>query len=375
MWPSYSLKCRNAVEVLLRKGGSLSAYRANPLFPSWTGPQEGSYAYKLEREVEKKFKVRHAIAVNSGTAALHAALVGAGITSGEVVVPPFTFSATVSAVLLAGATPVFCDVDPYSFTISKETVKRVITKRTRAILPVHLFGGMADVRGIQSLGLPVIEDACQAVGARSGDGYSGTLGLAGGYSFNGTKAVPAGEAGCLVTNSDNVAEAARLLSNHGENFGSSIGLNYRPNELTACVAYHGLLEVKKRNEIRRELAYSFYAHLCHYGVANQFSPAHWGRTTWDTHVFYVAPLTYHGKSRNKFIKACQKRGLAISGGYITPSLEKYDAFRKYCKTPLPNVTRLSENTLCIVSSLTPDQKPSHAKWLAREIAGVIREDL
>src|SRR5687767_14101648 len=140
MWPNYSPTCRKAVNELLKKGGSLSAYRANPLFPTWTGPLEGSYAYRLEREIEKRFKVKHAVAVNSGTAALHAGLAGLDLRGGEVVTSPYTFSATVSAILLAGGVPRFADVDPYTFCITKETVKRVLTRRTKAILPVSLFG-------------------------------------------------------------------------------------------------------------------------------------------------------------------------------------------------------------------------------------------
>ena len=121
MWPSYSKECRRAVDDLLRKGGSLSAYRANPLFPTWTGPSKDSYAWRLEREIERKFGVRHAVAVNSGTAALHAALASLNLKDGqEVVVSPYTFSATASAILLSGGTPVFADVDPYTFCISKK---------------------------------------------------------------------------------------------------------------------------------------------------------------------------------------------------------------------------------------------------------------
>jgi dTDP-4-amino-4,6-dideoxygalactose transaminase len=366
-WPSYSPACRRAVEVLLRKGGSLSAYRANPKFPSWTGPQEGSYAYKLEREVEKKFKVKHAVAVNSGTAALHASLVSVLRGGGEVVTSPYTFSATASAILLSGYTPVFADVDPYTFCISKETVKRVITRKTKAILPVHLFGGLADVRSLRSFGLPVIEDACQAVGARSGDGYSGTTGLAGAYSFNGGKNVPAGEAGMLVTNSDKVAESARLLMNHGENFHQKqVGLNYRPNELTACVAYHGLLELEERNQRRRDLVKELIIHT------DARWPALCLGTTLPTHVYYVYPFLLRGFDRSKFIKRMARMGIPVGAGYITPTLDKYKAFRKYARGPLPVVEELSKKTLCILSTLTPDRELSYSKHVAECMRKALR---
>jgi perosamine synthetase len=382
MWPSYSPATRRAVEVLLRKGGSLSAYRANPKFPSWTGPMEGSYAYKLEREVEKKFKVKHAVAVNSGTAALHSGLHALELKGGEVITSPYTFSATASAILLAGGVPVFADVDPYTFCITKETVSRVITKRTRAILPVHLFGGMADVRSLQSLGLPVIEDACQAGGARSGDGYAGTLGLAGSYSFNGGKNVPAGEAGMLVTNDDRVAEQARFLSNHGENFHQKqVGLNYRPNELTACVAYHGLLELEERNQRRIDLAETLLDSMgeeCwkHFKCPMWPTETPYNMPPWDLnggHVFYVLPLNlYPGADREKFCKRMDKMGVPTGRGYIQPVLSKYPAFRKYARGPLPVVEELSSKTLCILSTLTPDRELSYSKHVAECIRKALR---
>ena len=370
-WPNYSKACRSAVDDLLRKGGSLSAYRANPLFPTWTGPAEGSYAYKLEREIERKFRVRHAVAVNSGTAALHAALASLSLKPGEeVVTSPYTFSATASAILLSGGTPVFADVDPYTFCITKETVKRVITKRTRAILPVHLFGGLADMRGLKSLGLPVIEDACQAVGARSSDGYSGTTGLAGAYSFNGGKNVPAGECGMLVTNDDKVSEAARRFMNHGENFKrKEIGYNYRPNELTCAVAYHGLLELDGRNVKRIQLAYWLAKDLhdqmpdgLHYNT-NSF---------YGEHVYYVMPWKlFKGTNRGLFVKRMKKRGIYASAGYLTPPLHMFPAFKKYARGRLPVVEELSFKTLCLINDLTPDKPLSYA----RKVAEAMRESL
>ena len=377
MWPEYSARCRRDVDVLLRQGGSLSAYRANPLFPSWTGPAEGSWAHRLERDIERRFRVKHCVVVNSGTAALHAALASLRLKAGdEVITTAYSFSSTTSAILLAGGIPVFADVDPYTFCITKETVSRAITKRTRAILPVHLFGGLAPVRELQSFGLPVIEDAAQAVGARNEQGYSGTLGLAGCYSFNGGKNIPAGEAGCVVTNSDQVAEAARLLMNHGENFHSkSVGLNYRMNELTACVAFHGLQELEERNKRRHELAQELVSDVWVRGCYGQFSfPLHEfaDQNRNGEHAFYVFPFTLaRWIDREKFCKRMEKRGIPVGRGYIQPVLSHYKAFRKYARGPLPVVEELSSKTLCILSTLTPDRPLSYA----RKVAEAMRESL
>ncbi len=370
-WPQYSPACRKAVNDLLKKGGSLSAYRANPLFPSWTGPLEGSYAYRLERELETRFKVKHAIAVNSGTAGLHCALAGLDLRGGEVVTSPYTFSATASAIVLAGGTPVFCDVDPYTFCITKETVKRVITKRTKAIVPVHLFGGLADVRSLKSFGVPVIEDACQAVGARCDGGYSGGLGLAGAYSFNGGKNIPAGEAGALTTNDDRVAEKARLFMNHGENFGKrDIGVNYRMNEITACVAYHGMLELEERNQRRIDLAERLEKHRPWADLTELIT----ARRPAGSHVFYVYPFHIDPKmiSRDLFIKRMKRKGIYASGGYLTPPLHHFKAFKQYARGPLPVVEELSFKTLCLINDLTPDKPLSWAEYVAKSMKECLR---
>lgn len=227
-----------------------TAYRANPYIGP--GPAEGSYAWKVERYIERRFRVRHAVVVNSGTAALHCALVALGLRPGdEVVTSPLTFSATAAAIVLAGGSPVFADVDPNSFCISKETVKRVLSDRVRAILPVHLFGRLADMDALASLGLPLFEDACQAVGNRTGKRYAGTIGIAGAYSFGSQKQASGGEGGCLVTQIEAVAEAARRMMNHAENFGGKPSPNYRIPEAVCRDILHELQNLKDNTPFRR----------------------------------------------------------------------------------------------------------------------------
>lgn len=352
-WPHFTTACRREVDSVLRSG-RLTAYKANG---GRLGPEEGSQVWRLEREIEKRFKVRHAVAVNSGTSALHAGLAALGVQGKEVVTSPFTFSGTVAAILQAGGSPRFADVDPHTFCITKEMVKRVITKRTAAILHVNLFGYFPDLGPLQSLGLPVIEDSCQAVGAsRGGDGggplhqrYSGTVGLAGAYSFNGSKNLPSGEGGCLVTNDDETAERARLHVNHGECFGSErVGYNYRLTELHACIARYGLRALDDRNKHRAFLARTVFPHL----------------PRWPQHVYYVTPFVVP-RNRDKFVAACAKRGLQVAAGYVRPSLEKYKAYAKYAPRPLPVVTELSEKTFCLLSNLTPNENVASARRTKR----------
>jgi perosamine synthetase len=324
------------------------------------GPVKDSQAWMLEREIERKFKVKHAIAVNSGTAALHAGLVALGVAGRDVITSPYTFSATAGAVLLAGGRPVFADVDPHTFCITKETVKPLVTAKTAAILPVHLFGYMPDLSGLLGLGVPVLEDGCQSVGAVRDGRFSGTVGALGVGSFNGSKNVPAGEGGYITTNDDKLAERARLFVNHRENFGvDGVSPNYRMHELVACIARHGLRELEERNQRRRELA----------NIVKELCPGSW--PSGKEHVFYVMPFTLERTNRAKFIRRCAKRGLPVGAGYIQPTLDKYKAFRKYVTSPLPVAHELSSKTLCILSTLSPDKPLSYA----RKVAGIIREAL
>ena len=379
IWPYYSPSCRKDVDELLKAGGSLSAYIARKDYG--IEPRHGSFAWKLEREIENRFRVKHAVAVNSGTAALHLALSSLDLRGGEVVTSPYTFSATAAAILLAGGTPRFADVDPYTSCITKETVKRVLSKRTRAILPVHLFGGMADVQGLKSFGVPVIEDACQAVGAKEAGGYSGTHGEAGCYSFNGGKNIPAGEAGALVTNQSWIAQKARLLGFHGENFGAKeVGLNYRPNEVTCCIAYHGLLELEERNKRRIKLANIISDNLWGWQTAETlFVPKEkrtFGWTTEPQHeydsenVFYTYQFTVQRIKRSLFIKRMKKRGIAVQAGY-TPPLHMLKAFRKYQTVPLPVAEELFYETQCLLNCVRPPATEADMRF----VANAMRESL
>src|SRR5689334_554572 len=155
----------------------------------------------------------HAIGVANGTDALTLALRALGVGPGdEVVVPSFTFYASAEAIPPTGARPVFCDIDPDTFCITPETVRAALTPRTKAVIAVHLFGNVAPVREIEALGVPVVEDAAQALGSRSGDGRPGTLGTVATFSFFPSKNLGAfGDGGAVTSNDDQVAERVRML--------------------------------------------------------------------------------------------------------------------------------------------------------------------
>ncbi len=213
--------------------------------------------------------VRHAIAVSSGTTALHVALLAAGVGPGdEVITTSFTFIASANAILMTGARPVFADIEPDTFNLDPDAVAAAITPRTKAILPVHLFGQPCDMEALNALarrhGLIVIEDACQAHGAELHGRRAGSLGLAACFSFYPTKNMIAGEGGMVTTNDDALAERARLIRSHGSPqryHHDMMGYNYRMMDLTAAIALVQLGRLEAWNEQRIANAAYLSAHL------------------------------------------------------------------------------------------------------------------
>jgi perosamine synthetase len=185
---------------------------------------------------------RHAVATSSGAAALTAALMAHGIGAGdEVIVPSFSFFATAASVLLVGATPIFADIEPESYCLAPDAAEAAITPRTKAILPVHLFGMPADMPRLEALArrhaLLLLEDAAQAHGAVIGGRRVGTFGTAA-FSFYATKNMTTLEGGMVLTDDADIAHRLRLLRNHGREAGSThelVGTNYRMHELAAAI--------------------------------------------------------------------------------------------------------------------------------------------
>lgn len=204
---------------------------------------------------------RHAIAVSSGTAALVVALTAHGIGEGdEVIVPAFTFAASANAVLLAGARPVLADIEADYYTLDPERAEAAVTPRTRALLPVHLYGHPCDLTALRGLaearGLLVIEDACQAIGATWRGSAVGSSGTAC-FSFYATKSITTGEGGMIVTDDDDVAARARALRNQGEEeryVTELLSGNYRMTEIAAALGNVQLGKLDGWNARRRENA-------------------------------------------------------------------------------------------------------------------------
>lgn len=311
-----------------------------PIETGWL--TQGPKVAAFERAFAERHRVRHAIAVTSATTGLHLALAVLGIGPGdEVIVPAFTWVATANAVLYCGATPVFADVDRATFNIDPADVARRLTKRTRAVIPVHLFGLCADMAGLRAVlpsGVRIVEDAACASGAALGDTPAGGLGDLGVFSFHPRKSVTTGEGGMVTTNDDALAERARVLRNHGASVSEEerhhgprpyllpdfdeLGFNYRMTDLQGAI---GLVQLAKLDRFidERAAAAAYYR--------RELASVEWlrtpyepnaGRHAWQAFVTYVDPARAP-RPRNEIMELLQARGIATRPGTHAVHMLRY----------------------------------------------------
>lgn len=377
-----------AVLAVIREG-VLSKFLA-----AWTpdffgGPQVQAF----EREWEAFFHVAHAVSMNSATSGLYAAIGAAGVGPGdEVIVSPYTMSASAACVLGYNAVPVFADIDPDTFCINSSTIEKVLSKHTKAVVVVDLFGQPADFDSIMVLakerGLVVIEDAAQAPGAIYKGRYAGTLADIGVFSLNYHKTIHTGEGGVVVTNSKMFAERLQLIRNHAEvvvdQRGSSdlvnmLGFNYRMTEIEAAIGRQqlGKLEnlVKQRSENAAYLDEGFKQIP---GITTPYVPDH------VRHGFYVYPIKYDGNiigvDRKMFAAAVRSEGIIMHEGYIKPIYLQslYQKKTLYGGTGCPftcphyNGSVSYEKSICPITERLYEQELLYGDWC---YAGMQRTDL
>lgn len=234
---------------------------------------QGKYVKKFQQQLESYIGIKNAVVVSSGTAALHLSLMVLDIKAGdEVIVPAFTFPATANVVELVGAKPVFVDINLSDFCIDTSKIEEIITKKTRAIMPVHEFGQAAQMNDIKYLAnkykLKIIEDAACALGTEFENRKAGTIGDIGCFSFHPRKAITTGEGGVIVTNDDTLAKKSRVLRNHGIQVNEGrvdfilAGLNYRMTDFQAALGSAQLQDLDRNIAVRMGLA-NQYDRLLH----------------------------------------------------------------------------------------------------------------
>ena len=261
--------------------------------------------------------VKHAIATSSGTTALHTALLANGIGPGdEVITPSFTFIASANSVLFVGASPVFVDIDPRTFNLDPQLITAAITDKTRAIMPVHLYGLSCDMDPILDIaskyGLLVIEDACQSHGATYHGRKVGSMGT-GTFSLYPTKNMTSGEGGMITTNDDAIAEHCRVIRQHGMRrryYHDELGYNFRMTDIQAAIGFEQLKKLERFNQVRRENARYLSEHLK--GVTVPLVPEGYG------HVFHQYTIRVTGGRRDALIQHLAARDVGSMVYYPVP---------------------------------------------------------
>ena len=297
----------------------------------------GPKVAEFEQELARLCEVEHAVVVSSGTAALHVAVLALGLTPGdEVLVPAYTFPATANVVALAGLVPVLVDVDPETMNLDPAQLR--VGPRTRAILPVHLFGRPARLEQLPDL--PVLEDAAGALGARRGGRACGGLGLLGCLSFHPRKILTTGEGGAVTTNEEPIAESVRRLRNHGWQSLSppempAPGLNYRLSDILCAV---GLPQARRLDELlaeRTRIAAGYTERLRHLPLllpAADEGDVH----GWQAYVLQVG-------DRDRVLSQLREQGIEAQIG--TYALNQLGAYRG--QGDFPGATRVFERALAL----------------------------
>lgn len=331
----------------------------------WSALESGSLAQGARvRELEERFAalvgVPHAVATSSGTTALHLSLLAAGVEPGdEVITVPFTFIASAASILYTGARPAFVDIGEDDFCIDPDRVEAAITPRTRAIMPVSLYGQPADLPALAEIaerrGLALVEDAAQAHGAAIGERRSGSWG-AGCFSFYPTKNMTTGEGGMITTADGELAERARLLREHGMKVRyhhDVLGYNFRMTDVHAAIGLAQLAKLPGYNRRRREIAARYDAELR--GVITpRVRPG-------VTHVYHQ--YTIRVAQRDAFAEALRERGVG-SGIYYPIPVHRQKPFVDlgYGDERFPVTERLTGEVLSI---------PVHPSLSDDEVATVI----
>lgn len=344
-------------------GGEKTYTGSWPTWPVWDDNERGALMGVLESgnwwygknvlQFEKEYAAfqscKNGVTVNSGTTALEIAYRALGIGPGdEVIVPAYTFIATATSVVFVGAKPVFADLKRENICIDPEDVARKITSKTKAIVPVHFAGHIADMDRLKEIAaakkIPIIEDACHSWGGQWKDRGTGSLGTCGVFSFQVSKNVSGAEGGIIVSNDDRYAEACRSLTNCGRVTGGKwyehgqVGTNVRLTEFQAALLLQQLKRAIPHIEKRAKSVEILNSELKSVpGFELLTNDSRITRRTYHIYCFWFDPKAWGGVSRDRFIEAAGAEGIPVSAGYLTP------VYKNLCFQPGENPT----NSPCI----------------------------
>ncbi|MDM5340087.1 DegT/DnrJ/EryC1/StrS family aminotransferase [Fictibacillus enclensis] len=331
----------------------------------------GDNVKKLEQDVADYSSAKFGVGVANGSDALHISLLGCGVKAGdEVIVPAFTFFATAGAVARAGAVPVFVDIDPKTYNIDPAKIEAAVTEKTKAIIPVHLYGQMADMEPIAEIAkkhnLAIIEDAAQAIGSKYKGKNVGELGTTATYSFFPTKNLGGyGDGGMIITNDDDIAETMRVIRVHGSKpkyYHHILGYNSRLDELQAGILNVKFPHLNTWSEARREKA-AVYTELLNEKlgdlVVTPFVEEH------NYHVFHQYTIQVPDRSGlQEFLK---EKGIGSMIYYPKPlHLQPVFSELGYKEGDLPETEKAAETVLSL--PMFPELKRKQQEYVVEQIA-------
>lgn len=336
---------------------------------------QGAVAEKFEKEFAQFCGTKYAVAVSSGTAALNCACFAAGIKSGdEVITTPFTFIATANAPLLFGAKPVFADIKEETFNLDSERVEEKITKRTKAVITVDLFGQPADYRELRRIArkhrLVLIEDAAQAHGAKLEGKKTGALGHIGCFSFYATKNMTTGEGGMVVTDNKDYAQKARLFRQHGEAKKYDyvcLGFNYHTTDIATSIGRAQLRRLPRLNQRRIKNAQFYYDDL--EGIKGLILPVVKKEVRHVFHQFTIRVTPDFKLNRDQFYEYLKRKNI-FCGIYYPQSLHLYPHFKKlgYKKGDFPIAERVAKEVISL--PVHPYLTQSELKYIVKVIKSI-----
>ena len=345
----------------------------------------GPQLEKFENNFCKYSKAKYAVAVSNCTAALHLSLMALGIKKDdEVIIPDLTFVADANAILACNAKPVIVDINKENFFLSISNIKKNITKKTKAIIPVHIYGQVCNIEEILDVAkdnnLKVIEDCAHAVGTFHKSKHVGTLGNTGCFSFYPTKNITTAEGGMVITNSEKIAEKVRQLRNHGmtkslkSRYSSEYpwifdikqpGYNYRLDEIRAALGITQLKRIKKINELRKKASSYYNKNL--QNIPGIILPDMVNDKTHSYHLYTIRVTKPYKLSRNQLFKKLKDNGIRTTV-YWMP-IHKYTAYRKFVKTSnILNTTKIYDEILAL--PLFPNISKKHQDAVIKVIKSV-----
>lgn len=328
----------------------------------------GSYVDEFEESLATFLHAKHAVGLTSCTAALHLACIAAGVGPGdEVITTPMSFVATSNSIIMSGAIPIFVDVEAESGNIDINLVKQAITKKTKAILPVHLYGQMVDMRKLLLIAriqkISVIEDAAHALEAARDGIRPGQQSLGACFSFYATKSITSGEGGAFATNNESIAKLVKKLRSHGitselaqrERTGLKtyeidvLGWKYNMDNIQAALLFHQVGKIEKRWSRREEIAQKYRGAFEKIGIEmpreykNPASPA--GRSKHGRHIF---PIWVNPQKRDKILEYINNHGVGAVINY--PAIHLFSYYRKqfgFKKGMFPNAERIADREISL----------------------------